>query len=130
PCLRMTSVLKRPITDSASALSYESPLLPTEFSIPASAKRSVYRMDRYWVDSKGRRNTSTTGRSCDGCEEAAALGPSATTENGFARPTDGGASRASAEVLGRDRSRLADGACGPFGGRVTRCGRTMVSPLW
>lgn len=38
---RMTSVLYRPITDSARALSYESPRLPTEGSIPASARRSV-----------------------------------------------------------------------------------------
>jgi hypothetical protein len=41
------SVLNNPITVSASALSYESPALPTEGSMPASAKRSVYRIDRY-----------------------------------------------------------------------------------
>jgi hypothetical protein len=43
----MTSVLNNPITDSANALSYESPTLPTEGSMPASANRSVYRIDRY-----------------------------------------------------------------------------------
>src|SRR5262249_50803656 len=32
--------------DSASALSYESPALPTEGSMPAWASRSVYRLDR------------------------------------------------------------------------------------
>ena len=37
----MTSVLNRPMMVSASALSYESPTLPTDDSIPASAKRSV-----------------------------------------------------------------------------------------
>src|SRR4029434_4192534 len=34
-------VLKRPMIDSARALSYESPRLPTDGSIRASAKRSV-----------------------------------------------------------------------------------------
>ena len=29
--------------------SYESPTLPTDDSIPASASRSVYRIERYWV---------------------------------------------------------------------------------
>jgi hypothetical protein len=33
--------------DSASALSYESPALPTEGSMPPWASRSVYRIDRY-----------------------------------------------------------------------------------
>jgi hypothetical protein len=37
----MTSVLNRPITVSASALSKESPTLPTEGSMPASASRSL-----------------------------------------------------------------------------------------
>jgi len=32
-------------TVSAKALLYESPTLPTDGSIPASAKRSVYRID-------------------------------------------------------------------------------------
>lgn len=43
----MTSVLNRPLIVSASTLSYESPTLPTEDSIPASASRYVYRIDRY-----------------------------------------------------------------------------------
>ena len=37
----MTSVLNRPMTLSAKALSQLSPTLPTEVSIPASARRSV-----------------------------------------------------------------------------------------
>src|SRR5437868_5363476 len=43
----MTSVLKSPMTVSASALSYESPRLPTEGSMPASKSRSVYRIETY-----------------------------------------------------------------------------------
>src|SRR6476661_9104645 len=42
---------------SASALSKESPTLPTEGSTPASARRSVYLIETYWADSNGRRNT-------------------------------------------------------------------------
>src|SRR6476620_1367161 len=42
---------------SASALSKESPTLPTEGSTPASARRSVYLIEMYWADSNGRRNT-------------------------------------------------------------------------
>jgi hypothetical protein len=38
---RMTSALNRPKIVSARALSYESPTLPTDGSMPASAKRSV-----------------------------------------------------------------------------------------
>src|SRR5687768_8372297 len=53
----ITSALKRPMTVSARALSYESPTLPTDGSIPASARRSVYLIDTYWTDSNGRRNT-------------------------------------------------------------------------
>src|SRR5262249_34502025 len=47
PPRRISSVLWSPMIDSASALSYESPVLPTEGSIPAWASRSVYRIDRY-----------------------------------------------------------------------------------
>ena len=36
-----------PMMDPAKALSQESPTRPTEGSIPACAKRSVYRSDRY-----------------------------------------------------------------------------------
>ncbi len=42
---------------SAKALSYESPTLPTEGSMPASASRSVYLIDTYCLHSSGRRNT-------------------------------------------------------------------------
>jgi hypothetical protein len=41
PRALMTSVLKRPMTLSASALSSLSPTVPTEGSMPASASRSV-----------------------------------------------------------------------------------------
>jgi hypothetical protein len=34
---------------SASALSYEPPTLPTEGSIPALARHSVYRIETYWT---------------------------------------------------------------------------------
>src|SRR5439155_13143743 len=43
----ISSVLNNPITVSASALSYESPVLPTDGSMPAWANRSVYRIDKY-----------------------------------------------------------------------------------
>ena len=43
----MTSVLYRPMTDSASALSYESPTLPTDGAMPAAASSAPYRIDRY-----------------------------------------------------------------------------------
>jgi len=43
----ISSVLNNPITVSASALSYESAVLPTDGSMPAWANRSVYRIDRY-----------------------------------------------------------------------------------
>lgn len=46
PCGRITSVLNRPMMDSASALSYESPMLSTDGSMPASASRSVWRMSK------------------------------------------------------------------------------------
>src|SRR6476659_1920373 len=48
---------------SASALSKESPTLPTDGSIPASARRSVYLIETYWADSSGRRNEFFVGRS-------------------------------------------------------------------
>ena len=41
PRVRITSVLYSPMMDSARALSYESPTLPTDCSMPASARRSV-----------------------------------------------------------------------------------------
>ena len=44
---RMTSVLNSPMTESASALSYESPRLPTDGSIQAAASRSASRVERY-----------------------------------------------------------------------------------
>jgi hypothetical protein len=43
----VTSVLYRPMTDSASALSYESPTLPTDGAMPAAASSAPYRIDRY-----------------------------------------------------------------------------------
>ena len=52
PLLRISSVLYNPITDSARALSYESPTDPTDGEILVSTRRSVYRIDRYWVSGK------------------------------------------------------------------------------
>jgi len=43
----MTSALQRPLIVSAKALSWLSPTLPAEGSMPASASRSVYLIDRY-----------------------------------------------------------------------------------
>ena len=45
----MTSALNKPMMVSASALSSLSPTVPTEGSMPASFRRSVYRMDTYWL---------------------------------------------------------------------------------
>jgi hypothetical protein len=45
PVLLITSVLNKPMTHSARALSSASPTVPTERSISASARRSVYLMD-------------------------------------------------------------------------------------
>ncbi len=56
-------VLNNPITVSASALSHESPVLPTDGSMPAWASRSVYRIDRYCLSSTARRNTACVSRS-------------------------------------------------------------------
>ena len=53
PRCRMISVLKSPMTDFAIALSYESPLLPTEGAMPASANRSVYLIERYCITATG-----------------------------------------------------------------------------
>src|SRR5919202_5847639 len=57
PRRRITSVANRPLIVSASALSYESPTLPAEGSIPASKSRSVYRIATYCPGSTGHRNT-------------------------------------------------------------------------
>ena len=46
----MTSALNRPLMVSASALSQLSPTLQTDGSIPASARRSEYLIDRYRAD--------------------------------------------------------------------------------
>ena len=45
----ITSVLYRPLIVSASALSCAAPTLPTYDAIPASAKRSVQRIDKHWT---------------------------------------------------------------------------------
>ena len=55
------------------------------------------------MNSSGRRNTS--GRCCDGSEQAPRSGSSPTSTDAFTRPSAGGTPRASAEVLERDRSR-------------------------
>ena len=44
----MTSVLYRPLTVSARALSYESPTDPIEGTAPISSRRSPYRIDVNW----------------------------------------------------------------------------------
>ena len=46
-----------PLIVSASALSNESPMLPTELVIPASARRSLNRTEVYCPGSMSRRNT-------------------------------------------------------------------------
>src|SRR3954464_6588932 len=47
PRLRTSSALNSELNASASALSYESPVLPTEATAPASARRWVYRTATY-----------------------------------------------------------------------------------
>ncbi len=47
-CL-ITSVLYKPLIVSASALSNESPTLPAEAEMPASARRSENRTEVYWL---------------------------------------------------------------------------------
>jgi len=42
---------------AARALSYESPIVPIEAFRPASTRRSVYRIEVYWLGSTGRCNT-------------------------------------------------------------------------
>ena len=56
---------------SASALSYESPTLPTERTTPASASRSVERIAVYWVPrSLWCTTPSASGRACSACSSA------------------------------------------------------------
>jgi len=45
PLRQMTSVSNNPITDSARVLSHKSQMLPADGSAPASAERSVYRIE-------------------------------------------------------------------------------------
>ena len=58
PRRQITSALYRPLIDSAIALSYESPVVPTDAWMPHSASLSLYLIDRYWVISSGGRNIS------------------------------------------------------------------------
>ena len=82
----------------------------------------------YTVNSSGRRNTSR--RSCDGGDQAPRSGSSSTSTDAFTRPSAGGTPRASAEVLGRGRSRSVERG-GRRGGRcVPRCRGTLVSRMW
>jgi hypothetical protein len=90
PRRRTSSVLYRPMIVSASALSNESPREPTEVTTPASARRSVERMARYWADSTGRRN-SLTVRSCDGNAQTASVGSGGSVTNAFTWSAAGGA---------------------------------------
>ena len=56
-----------PLIVSARALSKESPTLPTDGSIPASAKRSVYLIETYWGGFKWSSQRLDEG----GCDEEA-----------------------------------------------------------
>jgi hypothetical protein len=51
PCRPTTAVVKTPIKVSAIALSQESPTLPTDGALPASASRSVYLIETNWPPS-------------------------------------------------------------------------------
>jgi len=53
----ISSVLYRPLIDSARALSKLSPTDPT---VLASARRSLNAIDVYWVDSTGQCNSAAT----------------------------------------------------------------------
>ncbi len=67
PCWRMTSVLNRPISLSASALS-QSPTLPTLGAAPASARRSVNRIDVYWEPATSRQYRPPSSQRCPPAE--------------------------------------------------------------
>ena len=80
------------------------------------------------VDSIGRRNTS--GRCGDGAKQASTSGSSSTSTDAFTRSSAGGTPRASAEVLGRSRSRSVErsGCRGRW--RVPCCRGALVSRMW
>ena len=80
------------------------------------------------VNSSGRRNTSR--RCCDGGKQAPRSGSSPTSTDAFTRPSAGGTPRASAEVLGRDRSRSVEREGRRGRGCVPRCRDTLVPRMW
>ena len=84
----------------------------------------------YWVNSRGRRNTSGKRRSCDGGKQAPTVGSSFASADGFTRSSPVGAPGASAEVLGRSCSRAVERGVGGGSRRVSRCWSALVSPMW
>ncbi len=84
--------------------------------------------DAIRVNSSGRRNTS--GRCGDGVERAPARGSSFAATDVFARSSPGGTPGASAEVLGRSRSRIVERGVGGGSRRVSRCRDALVSRMW
>ena len=84
----------------------------------------------YWVNSRGRRNTSGKRRSCDGGKQAPTVGSSFASADGFTRSSPVGAPGASAEVLGRSCSRAVERGVGGGSRRVSRCWGALVSPMW
>ena len=77
--------------------------------MPASASRSVYRIERYWVNSTGRRNTSMM-RCCDGKTETETVRPSRS---------------ACARGLSSEDAAVSCGVSPPVGGRWFREGGGM-----
>ena len=61
PRLWIASAVNRPLIASARALLELSLTLPTDGSMPAPTKRSVYRRAKYCLRSSGRRNTILHG---------------------------------------------------------------------
>src|SRR5438105_5517048 len=78
-------------------------MLPTEGSMPASASRSVYLIERYWADSSGCRNTMTK-EVCDDHSKAA-IGSICQGAIAVPRATASGRTRRAATVLGSHRGR-------------------------
>ncbi len=67
PRRRITSVLNRPTTDSASALSYESPTLPTEGSMPSCRPGLAASTNAVYGGNRITSATVTWGRDPHGC---------------------------------------------------------------
>ena len=85
--------------------------------MPASAKRSVYRMARCWAVSTGRRNALDLG-GCD-VDEGTGLGPGIARGAALAWAATGGAAGRAGPVLGGDRGGAHERGRGTGGGSIS-----------